>query len=449
MKKLVAIFLTVAMVLAMNISWAAPADMSGENGVIGEFTEADIATKQDNAVLIYKEITAYNKDGKTVNAPEITYNYAITPGSEEKVVKDAGGDLHATETSAQVKTKAGLPGATISGSVDGTNYVGGKLEFKNTVQLTTADNGHANTFPLKVDFSGVDWTGAGVYRYVITESVSTGAKEAAGITDGGISDTRYMDVYVKDAATAGEYEIYGFVCFKTNNDIDGTSTNSLNAAEKTEGFVTGNTDGSSSTDDDEKADMYYTFNLEISKTLRNDQAMNSHKFPFNVDFTNDSVTSKILLKQEPTTGGGITANLPAAAGVSSLDVNGTNLQLANGAAIKYVGIPVGVTSATTVAVKETNDVTGTTYTYTYKIDTADASAAASLNPGAESDVANLATITVNADDDVSHTIAFTNTLQLISPTGYVARIAPYVLMLAAGAILLILGFKRRTRKEEA
>lgn len=453
LKKILAVALAVMMLAALSVtalaSGSTPAaeNMTGENGVIGEFQSADTPVAKNNAVLLYKEITAYNKDASTVNAPAMEYSYAIAPGSAGKSVKDAGGtSLHATGTAVEVQTKAGLAGATISGSVDGTNYTAGKLTLTNAVQLTTADDGAANKFPLKVDFSGVTWTGAGVYRYEITESTADGAKVAAGITDGGISNTLYLDVYVKDAA-AGQYEIYGYVCFKADKDIDGTSNTSLNAAEKTEGFVTGDTDGSSSIDTDEQADKYYTFNLTVSKTLVGDQAMNSHQFPFNVDFTNASVTANILLKQETVAGGGITANLPAASGVSNLDV--ADLKLANGASVKYIGIPVGVSAATTVAVYELNDVTGTVYKSSYSVDGGTASTAKSLtwtDPNNKSDIANLPTLTANADDNVSHTIAFTNTLEIISPTGVAVRVAPFMLILAAGMMLLVLS--RKSRKAE-
>lgn len=455
LKKLGAIVLALVMVLAMGTTaFAAPESMTNEAGVIGEFTSPDQPVAKDNAVLLYKEITAYNKDAFTVNAPAMEYTYDIAPGSAGKSVKDAGGtSLHATGTAVEVQTKAGLIGATISGSVDGTTFTAGKLTLTNAVQLTTADDGYANKFPLKVDFSGVTWTGAGVYRYVITESTADGAKAAAGITDGGISNILYMDVYVKDAATAGQYEIYGYVCFKNDGNIDGTNNTSVTPAEKTEGFVTGDTNGNSSIDSDEQADKYYTFNLTISKTLLGDQAMNSHQFPFNVDFTNDSVTASILLKQETVaSGGGITANLPAAAGVSTLDV--ADLKLANHASVKYIGIPVGVTTATTAAVYERNDVTGTIYKSSYTVDGGAASSAKSLtwdstNDANKSDVANLPTLTANADDDVSHTIAFTNTLEVISPTGVVLRVAPYVLMLAAGVALIVLfAVKRRKPAED-
>ena len=454
MRKISALVLAIMMIMVVGAAFATslPEDMDGEAGVIGEFTTADTPTPQTNSVLIYKEITAYNKNASTVNAPVLTYSYSIEPGSSSKSVTDAGGAfLHESTNSVAALTKAGPTGATISGSVDnGATYTSGTLQLTNTVQLTTADAGVANKFPLKVDFSRVTWSGAGVYRYKITESTVSGAKTAAGVTDGGIADVLYMDVYVKDASSG--YEIYGYTCFKEDINIDGrTSTSNLSTVQKTEGFVTGDTDASGTVETDEQADKYYTFNLEISKTLVNDQAMNGHQFPFNVDFTNASVTTNILLKQETTAGGGITANLPAAAGVSGLDV--ADLKLANGAKVKYIGIPVGVTAATTVAVYEINDVTGTVYRSSYTVDEGTASTPKSLTwdstgDANKSDVANLPTITLNADDDVSHTIAFTNTLELISPTGYVSRFAPYALILIGGVALLVIAMKRRKHTEE-
>ena len=451
LKKIGAILLAVMMMAMAAAAWA-DEDMTDTNGVIGAFTAADIPTVQDGAVLIYKEITAYNKDNSTVNAPALSYTYTITPLDGGKSITDAGGTtLHASGNPVAVLTKDSPTGATISGSVDGgTTYTSGALTLTNAVQLTTADDGYANKFPIKIDFSGVDWPGAGVYRYQISESTAAGAKVAAGVTDGGIAETLYMDVYVKDGSTSG-YEIYGYTCFKTNDDIDGrSSTSNLTTIQKTEGFVTGDTDGDGTTETSEEADKYYTFNLEISKTLTGDQAQNSNQFPFSVDFTNASVTANILLKQETTAGGGITANLPAAAAVSSLDVSTDNLKLANGAKVKYIGIPVGVTAGTTVAVYELNNVTGTVYKSSYVIDGGTASTAKSINWTAttnQSDTATL-TITMNADDDTSHTIAFTNALEQISPTGYVARYAPYALMLIGGIVLLVIAKKHKKHSEE-
>ena len=444
-----AIALAVIMVMAMSIpAFAADADMSGKDGVIGNFTQPDTPTVQGSAVLLYKEITAFNKEASTVKAPTITYNYTIAPGTAGALVKDAGGaTLHAGGDPVQVAVKAGLTGATISGSADGTNFTSGKIELTPSITLTTADAGAKNTFKLKADFSGVSWTGAGVYRYVITETTTAAQKNAAGIADGTSTETRYLDVYVKDGATAGTYEVYGYVCFQTLGDIDGTQSASVTKAAKTEGFVADN--GGSAGTTALTADQYYTFNVTVSKTLTGDQANKNHQFPFNVDFTNASVTAVIGLDQTTVTGGGITAPLPTPAAVSSLDVTG--LKMADGASVKYIGVPVGVTAATTVAVYEKNDVTGTIYKSSYKIDGGTEAGAKSISwettgDANKSNTATISNITAGADDDVAHTIAFTNALELISPTGLVLRFAPYALMLAAGVVLLLI-FRRRREED--
>ena len=451
-KRIGALLMAVVMVMALSVTAFAAADMNGEKGVIGEFQSADTPdAAYDPTVIIYKEITAFNANTEKINAPTIEYSYSIEAGAAGASVKDAGGkSLHASETAVEVQVKAGPTGATISGSVDKTNYVAGKLQLTPAVELDASSGGAKNAFPIKVDLSNVTWSGAGVYRYKITENCTTDTKNAAGIADGAISDTRYLDVYVKDNAAGTGYEIYGYVCFSNLGAIDGTDADSVTAAAKTEGFVAIDLNGDNDyLDANESADKYYTFDLTVSKTLVGDTAMNGNKFPFNVDFTNDSVTAKIGLKQTTVAGGGITANLPANAAVSSLDV--TDLALANGASVTYIGIPVGITAKTEVAVYEKNNVTGTVYKSSYKIDDGTASTPKSIswateNDANKSDVATLNTITANDSANTAHTIAFTNTLELISPTGVALRVAPFVLMLAAGVALLF--FVRRRRSED-
>ncbi len=55
--------------------------------------------------------------------------------------------------------------------------------------------------------------------------------------------------------------------------------------------------------------------------------------------------------------------------------------------------------------------------------------------------------TKKIEKTLKQSVSITNTLLLISPTGVALRVAPFVLMMAAGAVLLL--FARRFRRAEA
>jgi len=477
-KKFSAVALALVMVMALcvpafatlNPTAVNDGDMKGdatEDGILGEFGEVGKVkyTYTNKDVLLYKELTVYNYDETTINAPTITYNYTVTAGVA------SGEDAITDEFGTQQAVKAGiLDGVTVAGAVSKTSdtwnfdTVGspattGHLTFTPTVQLKAASSGEKNVFPIKVAFNSVTFTAAGVYRYIITETVdkTSGtddeAKNAAGIADGTISNVRYLDVYVKDGSTSGSYDIYGFVCFQNLQDPDKINgktgdSNNVIAVAKTEGFVA----DAGATGNSQTADTYYTFNVIVSKTLVNDQAMNNNKFPFYVNMKNSSVTVPIILKTK-TVEDGATATTPAdEANTSNLSTETTGIartpEIDHQSNIKYIGIPVGITEPTVVTVYETNNVTGTTYTSDYKIDTQAVDNSSKViswiaaNDANKSKTATL-TVTMNAADTKAHEIAFTNTLMNISPTGVTLRYAPYLAMMGAGIVALPLSLRKK------
>ncbi len=468
MKKIGALILAVMLIMSLSATAFAAENMTGESGVIGEFTNDAVAAK-DKAVILQKELTAYNpaSSDTTINAPTITYTYVVTPGSPDKDIYDVK-TAHNPNANAHVYTKAGPTTGVIvnSGTAGNATSATGTVSWSPAETITANSTGKKNTKGIEIDFSGVAFTGAGVYRYVITESAAS--YTSSGVVDGTINHVRYLDVYVKDGSSAGTYDIYGYVCFINNNNIDAQDTptaatpNTVTAAAKTEGFVatsTGGSDGSTS----QTADQYYTYNVTISKTLSGDQAMNGHEFPFKVEFLNTTVTDAVL----PIVSGDAGTKPTLTAGVlgdgsthpSEFTIDGTNataanqLKIANGQSVTFTGIPAG----TTVTINEYNDVLGTVYTTTTSGGTTNETGGVTLNwstwtsaaTGWDAVTALEETANANAAASDNVTVTFTNTLLTISPTGVALRVAPYVLMLGAGIFLLVLTKRRKNKEEEA
>ena len=478
MKKLVSLILAIMMIAAVGAAWAA-GEATLTNGEVGGFAPSHVDTPNvDNKkVNIIKEITAYNKDESYVYGPAITYTYTVVPASGTELVKitDDTAD-HATGTAVETTVLPGVTtGLTVNGGTAGTaESAVGTLTWANTEILEASDNGTANTKPIPFDFSNVVFSQPGVYRYKFTETTTSPTTSAAAGVTTATNRVRYLDVYVMRSSSyddshspssfvAGDWKIYGYVC------LAGGTTDVTTSTAKTNGFV--DTTSSTTTSD---ADQYFTYNVTITKDVKNDSTMVSHAFPFNVAFTNTTATGTFQLiakktgstttitttAQDATTTvneTAITANtiskVGTAAALSSFN-NAGNPHIADENAtadattgsVKYIGLPAG----TRVEVYETNDVVGTTYSYSYKVDGGAASTATNVyyNANTAASLATLAATALDTDDNTAHTIAFTNTLQQISPTGYVSRFAPYALILIGGVVLLVIAMKRRKHTEE-
>ena len=405
MKK-IGILLLVVFMIGMALS---PVALAAELGTSGVLESAE------KTITIKKQITAFNPDGSTVNAPTITYNYTIEPGTSGKTVKDP--------TGIGSSTLSGPTGATITSSIQWSAETAAD-------QMETAAGGKANTKDITVDFTNVTFPSAGIYRYIITE---TATYTNTGVIDGE-SHTRYMDVYVRNSDTsANSYVIYAYVLFTNNNNIDGTDNaddaETPSAAVKTEGFC-----GDSS-------DKYYTYNLSVSKVLTDDAVMLNHQFPFQITFTGDetSVLPIISIKN----GSATVPSWSTAGAMSSFSVTAASekLKIAGGGEVVITGIPVG----TSAEILEKNDVVGTTYQSASQ--GADTNAAS--KPIGPSETSNTAIVNAQtAQSMASKAVVFNNTLTTISPTGYVVRYAPYGLILIAGIVLLVIAKKHRRHTEE-
>ena len=459
LKKISALLLALAMVMSLaSVAWAADAVQLTDGEIGGSVSFAtDNPQSQGKTIKIAKELTVFNVNETTINAPTISYTYAITAGSANKSITDATSD-HANGTAVTVKTKAGVQPEKVTLTGTSTNTIA----WTPTETVTASDDGTANIKYLTIDFSDVFFGAAGVYRYVLTETLPT-SYAACGVTETTSTENphvRYLDVYVRPAPTGfsdgtatADWDIYGYVCLLENEEITDGGDTATTGAVKTNGFVAGTNDGTAYL-----ADQYYTYNVTVSKTVTNDNyAKATHLFPFTVIFTNATVTQPVdIIGPAEVTGTKEGWTDPVSAALSAGTTKGI-VKIKDSASVKYIGIPNG----TQVEVYETNDVPGVTYQVTTVTDkgtpaidkavisgtTPDAAEAQTTKADYQSTKTTITT-TVDTDDDVDHTIEVDNNLQLISPTGVTLRIAPYALILFAGMALLLVSRRRKAVVEE-
>ncbi len=507
-KKISALILALIMVLSLSAT-AFATDLGGsETGVAGTWSTVDTPIQQDKTVNILKEITAFNPDETYVYGPAITYTYAIASASGTELVQLTDDTADHASGVATVFPKALGAADITSGTPSLTGTSTNTIAWTNADILeadTVANGGAANYKKLAVDFSNVVFSKPGVYRFKITETAPAAATmTAAGVTDGTATNVRYLDVYVMrsnvdDAtydlyttgSTAAQWIIYGYVC------LDSTlgTTNVTTATKKTNGF-TANSEGATS--GGTTADQYYTYNLTVTKDLVGDNSMINHEFPMAVAF--DTATNSktgtfqlIVDNTAPSTintthntvaahtstvnsvgdgsTGGTTAAIEKIGNAQVLSASNYEVKIADGnttpeattGLVKLIGIPYGVLASVT----ETNDNIGTTYTATAKEDVTTAAGTTLAANKTLTTTGVLSTDTYSASIDNTETatraadiatantnnmnaaVQFTNTLSIISPTGYAVRIAPYALMLAAGIVLFLLMRRRRQEAEEA
>ena len=433
MMKRIGIFLLALMVvLALGTSVCAAAlEENGETGVAGDWIEKDTERAMGTSVNIKKEILSFNANNSTVHAPVVTYTYTVTPATKsdgssvapgedlDLTVLDETGD-HAAGSAVTVPVKAGITeGLVVNQGAAGTaSSAAGTLEFNNATTWNSSADGNGNgvnSYNITLNFHDVNFSKPGVYRYKIAETLSAEYDEVA-MEDGGSKD-RYLDVYVD-----GNSSIYGYVCMDANTSITPTNTSS-----KTNGFVSAS-DG---------ADKYYTYDLTLDKDVVNDAFGETHPFPFTVTFSNPEAYTSTFTVVE-TASSGSTGFGPTAA--SAPTWTGT-AYVKEGSTVTYTGIPAGVD----VSVYETNDMVGVTYHALSKLNDAEKAEDASLAPSSTSTPVIIDSTKIAQND--KQALQIVNSLLLISPTGVVLRIAPYVMILVAGIVLLLISRRRKAAED--
>ena len=454
LKKISALVLAIMMIAAVGLAYAEETKLGADqDGVAGN--RQDTGAAQTNSVLILKELKIYNTTGEDIYLPTVGYDYTIATAT----VTNEG-----TDTGAKI-TDMSNPhheGYVYSGDADALTTTTAYVDFSASTTVGYNATGASQTIaqPTAAAATGTSYYGGfsvafnpakfdhpGIFRYVITEAEdSTNTLAKAGVVhqdSTAYTATRFLDVYVRravstdtDTERAAGYVIYGYVVFTGTKD---TSITYADESAKTNGYVAA-----------KGGDEYNTYNLIVKKTISGALAEKNHQFPFRVVFSSPNATAATIYYKAVN-------GIPAAETTASLSntgltigalTNSSTLKLTDNGTVTFYGIPAGVTAT----VQENND-TFDIYTasatiidnssHTYIANQVQSKADATIS--AALDNATTTTQVGTADTEMD----WTNTISIVSPTGYVARFAPYALMLAAGiALFVILMAKRHKHTDE-
>lgn len=252
-----------------------------------------------------------------------------------------------------------------------------------------ADPGADNVKAITASADITAFSAPGIYRYSLTEtSTSTSQLEETG--DG----VRYIDVYVVNGASGLEFS---GVVMHDGTTADGAPANKATFAPA----------------------EFETVNVTLQKTVSGNMADKVNQFPFAGTVTDNSRYFYAKKAEAPTA---VDANKNTTGAVSTTLCDQE---------IYYIS---GLSHDAAVAYTETNN---TADTYQTSITGGTASAASAVAPNATKAMAS-------TDVDDSAAVVFNNELESVSPTGVVMRYGAPLLILLAGAALVLIS--RRNRK---
>ena len=391
MKKRTLKIMAIAMVFALIFAFAA---------IPNTYTPVPGTSTQFNKYLVVDEDT---------NIPAISFNFTVAPGQA----------VEATNTTPAVLAGIGIPTIATVTFADGQSTIASNATPEG---LTLAQGKKAAVQTATVSFSGITFPEPGVYRYVITEQETTGAKavsyDTQATTPG--SKVRYLDVYVEDVnneLVVNSYVMHETTAVVPNNDSDGK------ANDKSSSYV----------------NEIDTKDLEFGKEVTGNQGSKDKYFLFSLSITNAQANTTYtvdLSKAEAAPAQTAATKYDTMRNPDTFTTNGdgaatVTFYLKDGQYIKIPGLPVGYGYALTEDAED--------YASSATITAANGTYGAYLDLATGSGVS----------DDVK--TGYTNDRTGIIPTGVLLTVAPFaigLLLFGALAVFFIARKKRREGEEE-
>lgn len=372
---------------------------------------------------------------KQANVPNATFTYAVTAGNAKAY--DVAGKKF------QVLAGVDSDKITMAG-VGAADAAANSIVFKqgdgSDTHDTTKDEYVKNIdaakqkYALKtatLDFSKVQFTEPGVYRYIITESGTN-----QGITNDA-DITRVLDVYVNDAsadvdgAFTKKLTIAGYVLHSNENDEPDVAA--------------GENFGSTGTYTDKKSqgftNSYDTSDLTLRKQVTGNQASRDKYFEFtlNIDKAQPNTKYDVVIDDADATSKANAATIEANAGqtnVTSITTDGAGkatqkFYLQHGQQITVQGLAKDTTYAVT---ENTED---------YK-STANTKDAPVVDTKTDTEAAPVDGTIASTD----LTTGFLNTRDGVIPTGVIMAVAPFAVVTLLGGAGVVTMMMKKNKKED-
>ncbi len=356
-------------------------------------------------------------------------NGGVIPASQFGFTIEAGSGVTATGTTLGVLPgvfKNGKPSiANVSFAANAPTTAGAEGDGI----VDTRDKKYASQAGT-IDFSGVEFTEPGVYRYIITENAGGGT--SSGVENDPVPE-RTLDVYIMDngsgALTFGGYMLYS-----------GTVTDAPLATDSAEGAAP-----SGAVKDDKYVNSVANTELTITKTVTGNQGSRDKFFKITVSLTGLGNGAKVSVEKTGYAAGNAsktsatsyplsTVNGSNGNGVTELTANPSGVishdfYLSDGDTVKLTGVPNGAS----YTVKEEPE----GYTASAKLN------GTAINLSDSGTAKQTAQLTLNDDS----TLAFTNSRSGTVPTGVIVSVIPGFLIAALGVTGLIMIAKKRREEE--
>lgn len=332
-----------------------------------------MATEAAGGVKFTKAINMAAAADGTV--PSATYSYTVRAGEAKA----------ATATSPAIKAGLGTP--TIANVV---------FTPKDAVSDSKVSK------DVTVNFSGITFPTAGIYRYVITETNPT----VAGLETGD-ANTIYLDVYVTNVAGACAITYYQM----STSDAAPTYAQDNN---KTPTYTAKFT---------EDTDTYTTYTLTVTKNVEGAMADMTQKFSIDVDFTGLSEGTKVKVD-----------GVQTADGASADGALSVNKSLGDDESITITGVPADAVYTVVENIAKTEG-----YTTTATVQRG-AGTATTANVTVADTTQTVAQQTMGENDN---TVVVTNTKNAVNPTGIILNVAPYALMVVIALAGVVVFLRKR------